>query len=128
MLYLYNNQFKGYFLSISRDISNESFSLKALLETSQIKAIMPLGLEPGLLDVLVEAQIAKLGHIDSIITYCGGIVTKRPKNPLGYKRLFGKTHLPFAFKDAYKISGGQLIKIARFSEVLPYYWDVREFS
>lgn len=123
LLYLYNNQFKGYFFSISRDTNNEIFSLKALLEASQIKAIMPLGLEPGLLDVLVDTQIAKLGHIDSIITYCGGIVTKRPKNPLGYKRLFGKTNLPFNFKEAYKISSGQLVKIPRFSEVLPYYWD-----
>lgn len=123
LLYLYRCRFKGYCFSISRDISNETSKLKNLLKTSQIKAIMPVGLEPGLLELLVERQISKFETIDSIITYCGGIVTKRPKNPLGYKRLFGKTYLPFNFKDAYKISAGNLIKVPRFSEISPYYWE-----
>lgn len=123
LLYLYRCRFKGYCFSISRDISNETSKLKNLLKTSQIKAIMPVGLEPGLLELLVERQISKFETIDSIITYCGGIVTKRPKNPLGYKRLFGKTYLPFNSKHAYKISAGRLIKVPRFSEILPYYWE-----
>ncbi len=121
--YLVAMDYDKVLFSLSRPIENDLELLTGVLSNSKMKLVAPLGIEPGLTEILLEKALSYFDEVFSAKLYCGGIILPTPDNPLRYKRLFGREYLPFTLKPAYKIVSGILCQVSRFSDVQPYVWQ-----
>jgi len=113
----------GVLVSISRPAAKDVPRVQQqLMHIPSLAAVLPCGLEPGLTEILAGYLLESTDEVQSLRICCGGIVMPRPTNPLGYKRLFGASHLPLARRNAYCIRDGVLRVVARFSDVQQLAW------
>ncbi|MDF0522870.1 saccharopine dehydrogenase C-terminal domain-containing protein [Bradyrhizobium yuanmingense] len=114
---------RGLLVSISRPAAEDVPRVQqALIQAPSLATVLPCGLEPGLTEILAGYLLESTEQVQSLRICCGGIVVPRPANPLGYKRLFGTSHLPLAKRDAYCIRDGALCVVPRFSDVQQLAW------
>ncbi|WP_271528062.1 MULTISPECIES: saccharopine dehydrogenase C-terminal domain-containing protein [unclassified Bradyrhizobium] len=114
---------RGLLVSISRPANKDMPRVQqALIQAPTLAVVLPCGLEPGLTEILACYLLESTQEVQSLRMCCGGIVVPRPANPLGYKRLFGTSHLPLAKRDAYCIRDGALCVVPRFSDVQQLAW------
>jgi saccharopine dehydrogenase-like NADP-dependent oxidoreductase len=81
-----------------------------------ISLLAPIGLEPGLTEILARRCAQRVGAVRELQVRCGGVPVE-PRPPLGYEVLFGGRHLPIGLRQAYAIEDGRLIRVARFTGV-----------
>ena len=131
ILLLKNNNLENHktLISICRPDDGDVEVLAQTLWKDKIKLILACGLEPGLTEILSYYLLHKVDVAYNLNIQCGGIVIPRPKNLLGYKRLFGTSYLPFATKNCFCIHNGRLITVPRFSDIKLYNEpDIGEFE
>jgi lysine 6-dehydrogenase len=102
--------------SIARPHYDELPDLVAVTEPAQVPVLLPVGLEPGLTEILAIYLAGKLDQVREVRTYCGGVPCE-PRGPLGYTILFGGDTLPILQGDVYAARAGRLVKMPRFSGV-----------
>lgn len=105
--------------SITRPPTDALAALDAEVRAAGGTVLLPLGLEPGLTELLAVDLAQQLDHLDSLEIYCGG-VPGQPQGPLGYTAFFGGEndyHLPIAQQEALALRGGRPVRHARFSGV-----------
>ncbi|MET7573543.1 saccharopine dehydrogenase C-terminal domain-containing protein [Streptomyces sp. NPDC005492] len=81
-------------------------------------ALFPVGLEPGLTEIMLGHMVRKLDRVHHVETLCGGLTTEAPHG-FPYRLLFGGTVLPFARRPAFVLAAGRRRTLERFSEVRP---------
>jgi saccharopine dehydrogenase-like NADP-dependent oxidoreductase len=81
-------------------------------------ALLPVGLEPGLTEILLRRVISGFDRLQEAELLCGGLTAERPPG-FPYRLLFGGTTLPFAQRPAYTIVAGKVQAGERFSDVRP---------
>jgi lysine 6-dehydrogenase len=64
---------------IARPRSDDIPRLVAVTETAQVPVMLPVGLEPGLTEILTIYLAGKLDHVREVHTYCGCV----PRQPRG---------------------------------------------
>ncbi|MQS11310.1 saccharopine dehydrogenase [Streptomyces kaniharaensis] len=105
--------------SITRPPTEELAGLDAWFRAAGATVLLPLGLEPGLTELLAVHVAQRLDQIEALEICCGG-VPEQPREPLGYTAFFGGEndhHLPIAQREALALSGGRRVRHARFSGV-----------
>ncbi|MFG2822875.1 saccharopine dehydrogenase family protein [Kitasatospora sp. NPDC048365] len=105
--------------SITRPPTEELPDLDAWFVAAGVTVLLPLGLEPGLTELLAVHLAERLDTVESLEICCGG-VPEQPRDPLGYTAFFGgenEHHLPIAQREALALSGGRRVRHARFSGV-----------
>jgi lysine 6-dehydrogenase len=105
--------------AITRPPADELACLDAEFRARSSTALLPLGLEPGLTELLAVHVAQRLDHVEALEICCGG-VPERPREPLGHIAFFGgenEHHLPIAQREALALRGGRLTSYARFSGV-----------
>jgi lysine 6-dehydrogenase len=102
--------------SIARPHYDDIPRLVAVTKPAQVPVLLPVGLEPGLTEILTIYLAGKLDHVREVHTYCG-CVPRQPRGPLGYTILFGGDALPILQGDAYMAKAGRLVTLPRFSGV-----------
>lgn len=105
--------------SITRPPTDELPSLDAEFRAVGATVLLPLGLEPGLAELLAVDVAQRLDQVEALEICCGG-VPEQPREPLGYTAFFGgenEHHLPIAQREALALSGGRPVRHARFSGV-----------
>lgn len=78
------------------------------------RVLLPLGLEPGLTELLARRLAETVDSVEEIHVRCGGIPV-RPEPPLAYKAVFGGGSLPIGLKPTHEIANGELRAVERFS-------------
>jgi saccharopine dehydrogenase-like NADP-dependent oxidoreductase len=84
-------------------------------ERSGCRLLLPVGLEPGLTEILARRLASGFGICRSLDVYCGGVPVV-PRSPLRHVSLFGD-RLSIALRDAYAVRGGRLRRVERFTGV-----------
>lgn len=105
--------------AITRPPTDEIPGLDAEFRARNSTALLPLGLEPGLTELLAVDVAQRLDRVEALEICCGG-VPERPRDPLGHVAFFGgenEHHLPIAQREALALRGGRLVRYARFSGV-----------
>lgn len=103
--------------SITRPPYHELSELDALAGAGAPPVLLPIGLEPGLTELLAAHLAERLDRTDSLEIFCGG-VPQRPREPIGYVAFFGgeqADHLPIAQRDALACREGRPVTLPRFS-------------
>jgi lysine 6-dehydrogenase len=80
--------------------------------------ILPIGLEPGLTEIVLEHVAGSFDRVTTARILCGGLTTP-PPDGFPYRRLFGATSLPFADRPAYRLVDGVRERAQRFSGLAP---------
>jgi saccharopine dehydrogenase-like NADP-dependent oxidoreductase len=80
------------------------------------RALLPVGLEPGLTEVLASHLGSQLDRAEEVEIRCGGI-PRDPREPLCHTVWFGGGRLPIAQRPAFTMRDGRLAEVPRFSEV-----------
>lgn len=81
--------------------------------------LLPIGLEPGLTELLAVAAAARLDRVEEVRVRCGGI-PQTPRGPLHHVSFFGGErvdHLPVAQRPALTLRDGRPVEVPRFSGV-----------
>jgi saccharopine dehydrogenase-like NADP-dependent oxidoreductase len=81
-------------------------------------ALLPVGLEPGLAEILISHVVQDFDRVHDVELLCGGLTVDRPAG-FPYRLLFGGTRLPFERRPAYTIVSGERRIGERFSDVRP---------
>ncbi|WP_128428690.1 saccharopine dehydrogenase family protein [Streptomyces cyaneus] len=81
-------------------------------------AVLPVGLEPGLTEILLGHAVRGLDRVHAVETLCGGLTTQ-PPDGFPYRLLFGGTTLPFTQRPAFALDSGRRRTLERFSAVRP---------
>jgi len=103
--------------SITRPPYQELPDLDALAAAAAPPVLLPIGLEPGLTELVAAHLAERLDRTESLEIFCGGI-PQRPREPIGYVAFFGgeqADHLPIAQRDALARREGRTITLPRFS-------------
>lgn len=82
--------------------------------------LLPIGLEPGLTELLAVHLAGRFDSVQTLEICCGGVPSE-PREPLGYTAFFGGEndyHLPIAQKEALALQGGRPVHHPRFSGVV----------
>lgn len=95
---------------------SEMPALRAAIDEAAITAIFGCGVEPGLTEIMARYVAEKLDRVDELHIKCGGIPVE-PTPPLGYKIVFGGTHLPLRALEAHVVENGELKQVPRYSGV-----------
>ncbi|WP_280667375.1 MULTISPECIES: saccharopine dehydrogenase C-terminal domain-containing protein [unclassified Kitasatospora] len=104
---------------ITRPPTDELHCLDSAFKDSGATVLLPLGLEPGLTELLAVDVAQRLDQVEALEICCGG-VPEQPREPLGYSAFFGGEndhHLPIAQREALALSSGRPVRHARFSGV-----------
>lgn len=105
--------------SVTRPPTGELASLDAEIRAAGGSVLLPIGLEPGLTELLAVHLAQRLDRVDALEIWCGGVPAE-PRQPLGYTAFFGGEndhHLPIAPREALALSSGRETLHARFSGV-----------
>ncbi|MEV7404904.1 saccharopine dehydrogenase C-terminal domain-containing protein [Streptomyces sp. NPDC091267] len=105
-------------VSITRPPVRPAPYLPERLRERKGPALLPVGLEPGLTEILIARALRYPHRTDDIEVLCGGVTAERPGG-FPYRMLFGGTTLPFARRPAFRIEDGSLVTGERFSGVCP---------
>ncbi|MFE2970166.1 saccharopine dehydrogenase family protein [Streptomyces sp. NPDC059340] len=81
-------------------------------------ALLPVGLEPGLTEILLSHAVCEFDQVHDVEILCGGLTTQAPTG-FPYRLLFGGTTLPFAQRPAFTLVSGRRHSGERFSDVRP---------
>jgi lysine 6-dehydrogenase len=108
--------------SIARPRTDDIPRLVAVTEPAQVPMLLPVGLEPGLTEILTIYLAGKLDHVREVRTYCG-CVPRQPRGPLGYTILFGGDVVHIALGDVYMAKAGRLVTLPRYSGVEEIFVD-----
>jgi saccharopine dehydrogenase-like NADP-dependent oxidoreductase len=112
-----SSEYPRIIVSITRPDYNDVEWLKSSTHRFPRPIFLPLGLEPGLVE-LVAARARQIDpSLDSIVTYCGGI-PQVPKPPLGHEVLFG-SGIAADSRDAWYVRHGVPSVTFRFAGVEP---------
>lgn len=104
-------------VGIARPPADQLGQLDELARSSGLPLLLPVGLEPGLTELLAASLAERLDHTASVEIFCGGI-PREPRPPLGHVTFFGGEnahHLPIAQRDAYAAEAGRIVTLPRFS-------------
>ncbi|MFD9356342.1 saccharopine dehydrogenase family protein [Streptomyces sp. NPDC060031] len=110
---------------ITRPPTAELARLDAEISAAGGTALLPIGLEPGLTELLAVHLASRLDSVEALEICCGGVPSE-PREPLGYTAFFGGEndyHLPIAQREALALRGGREVHHPRFSGVV-----TREFE
>ncbi|GAB3473618.1 hypothetical protein GCM10027440_02830 [Nocardiopsis coralliicola] len=77
------------------------------------RALLPVGLEPGLTEILATDLAARLGDRAELSLLCGG-VPQQPRPPLGHSSWFGP-RLTIEQRPAYAVRRGRIAEVGRFT-------------
>ncbi|WP_106585735.1 saccharopine dehydrogenase family protein [Murinocardiopsis flavida] len=77
------------------------------------RALLPVGLEPGLTEILATELLARLGDGTGLSVLCGG-VPQQPRPPLGHSSWFG-TRLTIDQRRAHAVRRGRIVEVERFT-------------
>jgi lysine 6-dehydrogenase len=77
------------------------------------RALLPVGLEPGLTEILATDLLSRLGDDAELSVLCGG-VPERPRPPLGHSSWFG-TRLTIEQCVAHAVRRGRIVEVERFT-------------
>ncbi|HET6500072.1 MAG TPA: saccharopine dehydrogenase C-terminal domain-containing protein [Amycolatopsis sp.] len=105
--------------SVTRPPYAELVELASRAGAGSSPVLLPIGLEPGLTELLAVHASGLLDRVDTVHIGCGGI-PRRPREPWGYTAFFGgeqADHLPIAQRDALSARGGRVVAVPRFSGV-----------
>lgn len=108
--------------SIARPRTDDIPHLAEVAERAQVPLLLPVGLEPGLTEILTIYLAGKLDQVREVRGYCG-CVPRQPRGPLGYTILFGGDELPILQHDVYIAKAGRLMTVPRFSGVEEIFID-----
>jgi saccharopine dehydrogenase-like NADP-dependent oxidoreductase len=108
--------------SIARPHSDDIPGLVAMTKPAQVPVLLPVGLEPGLTEILTIYLARKLDQVREVRTYCG-CVPRQPRGPLGYTILFGGDVVHIAQGDVYMAKAGRLVTLPRYSGVEEIFID-----
>jgi lysine 6-dehydrogenase len=108
--------------SIARPRTDDIPRLVEVAKPAQVPLLLPVGLEPGLTEILTIYLAGKLDHVREVRGYCG-CVPRQPRGPLGYAILFGGDELPILQHDVYIAKAGRLMTVPRFSGVEEIFID-----
>jgi lysine 6-dehydrogenase len=100
-------------VSITRPDYADIPALTGELRAASVPLLLPLGLEPGLTEILACAAVERLDRVESLRIRCGGIPA-HPRGPLFYALAFG-TRLPLTCRAAYAVHDGTLVTTTRFA-------------
>ncbi|MFE2141238.1 saccharopine dehydrogenase family protein [Streptomyces sp. NPDC059456] len=106
--------------AITRPPTAELSLLDTRIRSAGGTVLLPVGLEPGLTELLAVHLAQRLDRVHSLEIYCGGIPTE-PREPIGYTAFFGGEndhHLPIAQREALALDGGRPVHHPRFSGVV----------
>jgi len=81
-------------------------------------AILPVGLEPGLAEIVLDHVAGSFDLVRTARVLCGGLTTEPPAG-FPYRLLFNGSALPFALRPAYRIVNGELEETTRFAGLAP---------
>ncbi len=81
-------------------------------------ALLPVGLEPGLTEIMIRHLAGDFDQLHHVETLCGGLTTEAPEG-FPYRMLFGGTSLPFAQRPAFALASGRRLNLKRFSGTRP---------
>ncbi|SCL14945.1 Saccharopine dehydrogenase, NADP-dependent [Micromonospora nigra] len=87
--------------------------------------LLPIGLEPGLTELLAAELAERLDYTRSVEIFCGGIPST-PREPVGHVSFFGGEsahHLPIAQRDSLATRHGRLVTVPRFSGLEERHFD-----
>ncbi|HET6480000.1 MAG TPA: saccharopine dehydrogenase C-terminal domain-containing protein [Actinoplanes sp.] len=102
---------------ITRPPTDQLPALRSAERSGGVPVLLPIGLEPGLTELLAAALAEQLDHTATVEIFCGGI-PQQPREPLGHVTFFGGEsvhHLPIAQRPAYAATGGRTTTLPRFS-------------
>lgn len=77
------------------------------------RALLPVGLEPGLTEILATDLLTRLGDGTELSVLCGG-VPQQPRPPLGHSTWFG-TRLTIEQCRAHAVHRGRVVEVERFT-------------
>lgn len=103
--------------SITRPPVEQLDTLHTVARAGDSSLLLPIGLEPGLTELLAASLAERLDHTTAVEIFCGGI-PREPREPIGHVTFFGGEnahHLPIAQRDAYAAATGRIIRLPRFS-------------
>lgn len=78
--------------------------------------LLPVGLEPGLTELVVAAELRDAPAGSAVEVLCGGLTTHRPEG-FPYRLLFGGTSVPFAERPSFSVRSGDRVVLRRFDDV-----------
>jgi lysine 6-dehydrogenase len=105
--------------SPTRPPNHASAGLRALPSAS--KVLLPIGLEPGITELMAGAVADCFEELSSMAIFCGGF-PRIPRGPLGYGCAFGgerAAYLPIAPRSALMLRHGRAVETPRFSGCEP---------
>lgn len=103
--------------SIARPVYAEVAAVGRGLRSAGVALLGPVGLEPGLVELLAREAVASLEVLHAVEIVCGGVPVA-PRPPLRYLASFGGgQRLPIAPKAAYMVADASLGTVPRFSGV-----------
>jgi lysine 6-dehydrogenase len=101
------------------EIVLEQKKLAPLARKKGITIVPDCGLAPGLVNVLAEAAIKKLDHVDSCRLFVGGLPQK-PEPPLNYQLVYSlEGVLDYYTTESFVLENGRPAKRAALSELEP---------
>ncbi|WP_229400828.1 saccharopine dehydrogenase family protein [Micromonospora okii] len=103
--------------SITRPPVDQLATLDAVARAGGAPLLLPVGLEPGLTELLAASLAERLDHTAAVEIFCGGI-PREPREPIGHVTFFGGEsahHLPIAQREAYAATAGRVVTLPRFS-------------
>ena len=109
------SRFRGTIVSIARPNYADLVWLGQMAERSEVLVVLPLGLEPGLVEVLAAHVRQSISNIRCLWTYCGGIPAV-PRLPLCHTLFFGE-RLAIDDRPAWFVRSGVPSQAARFADV-----------
>ena len=101
------------FTGIGRPPADPQELVGAEAERRGGRLLVPVGLEPGLTEILAGRLAAGFAECRSLELFCGGVPVA-PRPPLRHVNLFGD-RLSIAPRDAYAVRGGRLRRVDRFT-------------
>jgi lysine 6-dehydrogenase len=107
--------FRGTIVSIARPNYADLVWLERKAEQCEAAVILPLGLEPGLVELLAGQVRQSIRNIRCLWTYCGGIPAA-PKLPLCHTLFFGD-RLATDDRPAWYVRSGVPSQAVRFADV-----------
>ncbi|HBF83388.1 MAG TPA: saccharopine dehydrogenase [Streptomyces sp.] len=106
--------------AITRPPTSALPALEAETRAAGGTVLLPIGLEPGLTELLAVYLAQRLDTVRTLEICCGG-VPAGPRRPLGYTAFFGGEndyHLPIAQRESLALRGGRPVHHPRFSGVV----------
>ncbi|MBU2711507.1 saccharopine dehydrogenase C-terminal domain-containing protein [Zooshikella harenae] len=87
----------------------------SLQDFSQCPLSLPIGLEPGLTEIVIDLSLKKFGKLDDLLLYCGGFVDPPPGH-FPYRCAFGDS-VPIKADEAFYIENNNVRQSPKYDHV-----------